>query len=396
MQPARRSIIHISHTDVRCDARILKEIEAVSVLDDVKVIAFGVDHDEGAAHSSVPSGVRIETIALRSRNWRWLHGAVRHAFNLIELFARLLPRLVASRPDVVHCHDTLVLPIGAVVKVLSGCALIYDAHELESEKNGQSRFLSRATLLMESMSWRQIDLLVSVSRPILDWYSQRFGTKPSILVMNSPAATPDCGFEKPTGRHFHLTFGIPEDKLVFLYLGILAPGRGIPGLLEAFSNPAVRSHLVFVGYRDMMGVKKASERVSNIHVHPPVPHGQVVQLSRSADCGLCLIEDISLSDRYCLPNKLFEYAFAGLPVLASRLPEIDRVVREFGLGMCCDNDAESIGAAVREIEQGAALPSQADLSELTWETQGERLRGAYVDLLSKRGRLQELNRMRGR
>jgi glycosyltransferase involved in cell wall biosynthesis len=282
------------------------------------------------------------------------------------------------------------------VKVLSGCALIYDAHELESEKNGQSRFLSRATLLMESMSWRQIDLLVSVSRPILDWYSQRFGTKPSILVMNSPAATPDCGFEKPTGRHFHLTFGIPEDKLVFLYLGILAPGRGIPGLLEAFSNPAVRSHLVFVGYRDMMGVKKASERVSNIHVHPPVPHGQVVQLSRSADCGLCLIEDISLSDRYCLPNKLFEYAFAGLPVLASRLPEIDRVVREFGLGMCCNNDAESIGAAVREIEQGAALPSQADLSELTWETQGERLRGAYVDLLSKRGRLQELNRMRGR
>lgn len=396
MQPTRRSIIHISHTDVRCDARILKEIEAVSVLDDVKVIAFGVDHDEGAAHSSVPSGVRIETIALRSRNWRWLHGAVRHAFNLIELFARLLPRLVASRPDVVHCHDTLVLPIGAVVKVLSGCALIYDAHELESEKNGQSRFLSRATLLMESMSWRQIDLLVSVSRPILDWYSQRFGTKASILVMNSPAATPDCGFEKPTERHFHLSFGIPEDKLVFLYLGILAPGRGIPALIEAFSNPAVRSHLVFVGYRDMMGVKKASERVSNIHVHPPVPHGQVVQLSRSADCGLCLIEDISLSDRYCLPNKLFEYAFAGLPVLASRLPEIDRVVREFGLGMCCDNDAESIGAAVREIEQGAALPSQADLSELTWETQGERLRGAYVDLLSKRGRLQELNRMRGR
>ncbi len=379
------TVIHLSHTDVRFDARILKELEAVAALNEVRVVAFGVDHDEGAASGAVPVGARIETIALRSRNWRRLHGAVRHAFNLIELFARLVPRLVASRPDLIHCHDTLVLPIGALVKALTGCALIYDAHELESEKNGQSRFLSRATWLMELTSWRQVDLLVSVSQPILDWYLRRFGTKRRLLVINSPAAQKTAAIGRPVVRHFHQIFGVPEDRLVFLYLGILAPGRGIPALLEAFSRRNVRSHLVFVGYRDMVGVAASSKRAENIHLHPPVPHGQVVELSRSADCGLCLIEDVSLSDRYCLPNKLFEYAFAGIPVLASRLPEIARVVDEYRLGVCCNNDADRIEAAVLRIEQEGLAPPTADLTELSWDAQAERLREAYRQLLIDRG-----------
>lgn len=105
---------------------------------------------------------------------------------------------------------------------------------------------------------------------------------------------------------------------------------------------------------------------------------------READCGLCLIEDVSLSDRLCLPNKLFEYAFAGVPVLASRLPEIARVVGEYGLGICCDNDADSIEAAVLKIEREGLEPPTGDLTELSWETQAKRLQEAYRTLLTER------------
>jgi hypothetical protein len=49
---------------------------------------------------------------------------------LFELVGRMLPRAVRERPDVIHCHDTLVLPLGCIVKWLTGAKLVYDAHEL--------------------------------------------------------------------------------------------------------------------------------------------------------------------------------------------------------------------------------------------------------------------------
>jgi glycosyltransferase involved in cell wall biosynthesis len=140
-----------------------------------------------------------------------------------------------------------------------------------------------------------------------------------------------------------------------------------------------------MGSGDEVGVADHAERFPNIHVYPSVPHDKVVKLVREADCGLCLIEDRTLSLRYSLPNKLFECAFAGVPVLGSRLPEISRVVQQYGLGVCCDNDAESIEAAVLKIEREGIARPVADLTELSWDTQARRLQEAYRQLLSNRG-----------
>jgi glycosyltransferase involved in cell wall biosynthesis len=140
-----------------------------------------------------------------------------------------------------------------------------------------------------------------------------------------------------------------------------------------------------MGSGDEVGVADHAERFPNIHVCPPVPHEEVVKLVREADCGICLREGRLLSGRLSLPNKLFEYAFAGIPVLASRLPEMERVVSEYGLGVCCDNDADSIESAIRKIEREGIARPVADLTELSWDTQAKRLQEAYRQLLSNRG-----------
>ena len=46
---------------------------------------------------------------------------------------------------------------------------------------------------------------------------------------------------------------------------------------------------------------------------------------------MCLIQNVSLSDYYCLPNKLFEYCFAEIPVLASNFPDISQTVEKYDL-----------------------------------------------------------------
>jgi len=379
------SLLHISHTDIRYDSRILKELHALETFHDYRRVAIGVNREEGATFSEQSSNARIITIRLATKALGFLPRALRYGLNFIELTAVLFFRGLALKPKVVHCHDTLVLPAGLLIKVVTGCRLVYDAHELESNKNAQTPLLSKGTLIIEKVCWGQVDLLVSVSDAIIAWYVNHLGAKAHILVLNSPELSLDPSRRlrsQESGKYFHRLYGIPEDELVFLYLGILGAGRGIEICLETFSEPSLAAHVVFVGYGELSTrIDSYCGKHLNIHLHEPVPHEQVVSLARNADFGLCLVENVSLSDYFCLPNKLFEYCFAGLPVIASDFPEIRRVVESYSLGICCAPDASNVRATIRSVIRRRPPAIVKDLSEVSWSAQAGRLRRAYVNLL---------------
>jgi glycosyltransferase involved in cell wall biosynthesis len=205
--------------------------------------------------------------------------------------------------------------------------------------------------------------------------------------MNSPEVDSsyhpkDNGMHGRGRRYFHEYYQISEEKLVFVYLGLLANGRGIEMVLEAFAQPNIKSHIVFVGYGDLKNkIDEYSKKYQNIHRHPPVPHEQVVGLVNNADVGLCFVENVSLSDYYCLPNKLFEYAFAGLPVLASDFPDISKVVADYSLGICSDLKFETIARVIGAQESTFSLKVDADLTELSWPIQAKRLVSEYQEML---------------
>ena len=79
-----------------------------------------------------------------------------------------------------------MLPIGYFIKRIKKCKLFYDAHELESNKNGQTKFMSWGTLFIEKKIWKSIDLLISVSDSIIKWYEKNLGTIENVLILNSP------------------------------------------------------------------------------------------------------------------------------------------------------------------------------------------------------------------
>ena len=73
-------------------------------------------------------------------------------------------------------------------------------------------------------------------------------------------------------------------------------------------------------------VKEYAEKTINIFHHPPVSTTFLLDYTASADIGLLLYDNSSLNHKYCMPNKLFEYMMAGLPVLVSNLQEIKKIV----------------------------------------------------------------------
>lgn len=382
----RKTILHISNTDIRVDSRILKELSTLGNLRGYRLLAIGVREPKGSYFEYKQFTAEIVGLNLFTDVFDWMPRPLRYLIRLITLTLILTLRGIKSNPAVVHCHDTFVLPAGLAVKLATRCKLVYDAHELESNKNGQSRVLSIATLVIEKLCWRWVDLLVSVSDSILDWYRNYFGPKESILVLNSPLADARTSARseiRESVRYFHRLYDIPNDKLVFLYLGILGPGRGIEIALEAFASSSLDAHLVLVGYGDLSSnIQFYCDRHHNIHLHDPVPHDQVVSLAASADVGLCMVENVSLSDYYCLPNKLFEYCFAGLPILASDFPEIKKVIDEYALGTCCAPDPDRVRDAIQCLINHRPTRRQIDFSALSWDAQAERLLRAYRGLLA--------------
>jgi glycosyltransferase involved in cell wall biosynthesis len=290
------------------------------------------------------------------------------------------------KPNIIHCHDTFALLSGYILKMALGCQLIYDAHELESDKNMQSKLLSIATLFIEKFCWNKINLLISVSDAILEWYDKNLGHKPGLLVLNSPIINGAIGLGIDSIAHehyFHHKYKIPPGSLVFIYLGMLSRGRGIEIILDAFASGPEDAHVVFMGdgILDSLICKYASLN-TNIHLHPAVAHDKVVPLVSQADYGLCIIENTSLSDYYCLPNKLFEYCFSGLPVLASNFPEMKKIVDEYSLGFCCPPNSIDVTHAIANFVLARPPKLSVDLDELSWDAQARHLKNAYLKIIA--------------
>ena len=376
-------ILHLSHTDISADARILKEMNSLALSNDkFQLHGVGISSDIGMSKTQRLKNISLELLELKTKKWVMLPRKIRHLFSLIEFIFKLLFKSLKYRPKVIHCHDILVLPLGVLIKMFHGGQLIYDAHELESNKNGISRFTGKLIFLTEKILWPFVDGLIVVSDSIETWYKKELGVKVSEVILNSPV----LGEETFSYNQNYLRekFSIPINEKVFLYIGVLTTGRGLDLILEVFKKDDISAHVVFLGYGSLKELLRDEDRShSNIHLHDAVPHEEVVSVAKSADVGLCFIQNVSLSDYYCLPNKLFEYSFSEIPVLASNFPDITRVVKQYGLGECCNLDSQSIYDAVKYFEEMEQLPTidKMTLIELGWHAQEKKLINIYQKII---------------
>lgn len=379
-----KKILHLTPTDVRYDSRIIKELKALEKIQTTDLLAFGINDDEGHKYD-IKRIPYVRTFNLISKKFKILPRPVRYFVNLLEAIFRLTIPAIRYKPQVIHCHDTLYLPIALIVKVFCKSKLIYDAHELESDKAEQSKILSKYTLFIERIAWKYIDYLITVSPSIIDWYNIKLGEKESELIMNSPIIDSEIQ-ENQKSNYLREKFQIPSNEKIFLYLGIITQkGRGVELYLDAFQKKDINSHLVFIGYGEFVEeIKKAACQFDNIHYHEAVPHHKVVEVSKSADVGLCMIEAVSLSDYYSLPNKLFEYAFSGLYVVASDFPDIKKLVEEYSLGKCSSLDTQNVYDTIKTIEDLEFVKTESNFEKLyplSWTYQEEKLVQLYKKLL---------------
>ncbi len=375
-------ILHLSHTDITSDSRILKEMTSLLKLGSNHYICGIGTKDINSRTIEINPSLKIICLDLVIKKTKLLR-PLRIFLTYIELFFTMLKGAVKTKPDIIHCHDVFVLPVAVFAKWFTGAELIYDAHELESEMFHGNKKAGKVVLLIEKILWRAIDALIVVSPSIEKWYYDNLGKKKSEVILNSPIVNP--GTPTVSTQYLREKFNIPADQKIFLYVGLLTGGRGLDLILNVFERSDVKSHMVFLGYGDLSDtLKNAEKKNPKIHVHDAVSHYRVTEIAASADFGLCLVQNVSLSDYYCLPNKLFEYSFAGVKVLASNFPEISNVVKKYNLGECVELDQQDIYKAVLKLENEAITSKEVDeniYKDLSWRAQELKLLNLYNTLL---------------
>jgi len=379
----KSKVLHLTNTSIKYDNRIIKELNSINEIPNIDLYSIGIDFYEGLPYSDYTSKLNIFQIKPILPS---LRKNIRFVYNVLNFFRITLTFLKLGnqfKPNVIHCHDFVVLFVGCLLKIKNKSILIYDAHELESNKSGQNKAVRNLIYLYEKMLWKKIDYFISVSNSIIEWYNREYGKKESILILNSPVYKKTSIEKNNNYNYLRDLFNIPKDVKIFIYVGLLDKERFVENIISVFCENDILSHVVFLGYGDLAScIKKSSLSNSKIHFMDPVKHEKVVSVVTDADVGFCLIGKENLSNYFSLPNKFFEYAFSNIYILSSKNPDIVYFVDKYKLGRAIDTDFQAIKQVVKEVENNfEILKPNLDLYELSWDYQRAKLKSLYIKML---------------
>ena len=285
--------------------------------------------------------------------------------------------------DIIHCNDLYTLPMGVIVKKFynKNVKIVYDAHEYETEVNGLTGNKKRFRKVMERSLIRYADKVICVSDAIALEYQRLYKIKKPSLVLNTPE------YQKIEKKNFFREkLGISDEQTIFLYQGGLSKGRGIEILLDTFKELDKDTVIVFMGYGPLEElVIEASDKYANIYFHEAVSPKVLLGFTSSADFGILFYENNCLNHYYCSPNKMFEYLMAELPVIASNLYEMKRLVENNNIGAVAkDNSIEGLKEAIKDATKLDKKELQNNINKVktiyNWEEQEKILLEVYSDL----------------
>ncbi|MCG6658042.1 glycosyltransferase family 4 protein [Halomonas campisalis] len=325
---------------------------------------------------------QIKSAGGRSASWfSLLLQASSRTFALLQMGRAAL----RARPQVIHAHDVNVLPTAWLASKLAGAPLVYDAHEISTDREGYHAFRGLVAGLEKRIMPRAAGTITTTDARA-KFFARAYGIPRPLVLQNRPRRV-----QPPRGNRIRDELGLSEPWPIVLYQGGLQPGRGLLRLVEAAAD-VPNAYFVFIGggrQRRELGERAESLGLSHrVRFIPTVVLRELPSYTASADIGVQPIENTCLNHFTTDSNKLFEYVMAGLPVVASRLPEISRVVAPHDLGLLVPpGDTPALAAAIRrlvdepslrdEYRSRAALAAQS----LNWEAQEQALVDLYARVL---------------
>ena len=313
-------------------------------------------------HSLVRAGHAVKVVGRKRRPYPAVTGypcPVKRfclLFNRGPLFyaeynIRLFLFLLFSKQDAFLACDLDTLAASYLVSRIRGIPLIYDSHEYFTEV---PELVGRPAVkkIWEGIEKRilpHIRFAYTVSQSIAEAYKAKYGI-PMEVIFNYPSRKKSLIQPRFSLRK--------EQEKIILYQGSVNTGRGlalaiaamkfIPGsrLVIIGEGDILEDLVEFTGNAGLSGSVTFTGRISMDELHA---------FTQQADVGISLEEDLGLNYHFALPNKLFDYIQAEIPVLVSDLPEMAALVRKYAIGKVIrTSDPSELASCISSMLNNAA------------------------------------------
>ena len=300
-----------------------------------------------------------------------------------EYNIRLFSFLLFHKANLLLSNDLDTALPNYFISKLKGIKMIYDSHEYftETPELVDRPRVQRVWKRIEGFVVPRLLEMITVCESIADLFHEKYGVKCHV-VRNIPAraALPPKGDKK--------ILNLPEDKHLLVLQGSgINIQRGAEELVEAMQY-LDDCYLMIIGGGDVLPILK--QMVTEMHIEdrvrfmPRMPYANMMAYTQLAELGFILDKDTNLNYRICLPNKLFDFIQAGVPIVASRLVEVGKIIEKYQIGLFIpDHDPKSIAATIKEglgdasrravWQQGLAKAAE----ELCWENEQQVLLDIY-------------------
>jgi glycosyltransferase involved in cell wall biosynthesis len=305
------------------------------------------------------------------------------AFFYANLNIRLFFYLLFAKYDRIHSNDLDTLLPAYLVSKLKNKPLVYDSHEIFSEvPEIQGRWVKNVWLFLENSILPKLKKFITVNQSIADFYGTRFNRDDICVIRNIPEKQE---IKKIKSRK---DLDLPEEKFILIVQGAgINVDRGTEEVLLSlkYSDDVL---LLIVGSGDAIpGLKELAKKENledKVRFISRLPYEQMMQYTMNADLGITVDKPTSLNYKFSLPNKIFDYIRAGIPILASDLVEVARIIDKYKVGLIIsDVEPKIIASAIQKFRDGTIDKNELKINlkkaskDLNWEHDAKVLETIY-------------------
>lgn len=283
--------------------------------------------------------------------------------------------LFRTKSKIYFAEDIYTLPLTTIVAFFKRAKVVYDSREIYGSLAGlvHKKFLQFALQKIETFFIRRVDCVLVTGEMDRDYLINEYQISCVVVLRNLPRRL--LNIQKVD---LHKLIGIEKRCKILVYQGVILHGRGLGILIETIKK-LDDFILVIIGEGEKLSFFKALVNRENLNDKVfflgKVNNNELLNFTKGADIGTALIENLSLSYYYALPNKLFEYIMCGVPVLVSNLPQMQKIIDEYSVGRSVDiaNPDEIISAikAITDKDTNEQLIKNCfrAAEELNWENE---------------------------
>lgn len=287
-----------------------------------------------------------------------------------EFNLRLFFVLIFKKKHILLSNDLDTLLPNFLVSKIQRKKIVYDSHELfpEVPELVNRPLVKKTWEKLESFLLPKIKNSYTVCDSIKNYYNKKHKTN-FITIKNLPlqkSIQPENELLQTKGKN------------TIIYQGALNVGRGLDLMIETMTYMD-DTLLVIIGDGDISHqLKHKAQELSlekKVIFMGKIAPKKLATITPNANVGISFEEDLGLNYRFALPNKIFDYIQAEVPILVSNLPEMKQVVNEFNVGeVLTSRKPEQIANQLKNmLQKDFSTQLKTAKSVLIWEHQEEKL-----------------------